>query len=52
MSGVRVTIDSSLYNKIVAEKKRLQKIEAKKNGSRKKIITLIVASRRLGRSLN
>lgn len=48
---VSTYIASSLYNKILEEKKTLKKVEEKKVKSRRRTITLIIASRSLARRL-
>lgn len=48
---VQTYISTSLYNKLLDEKRKLQTIEKKKVTSRRIRITLIVASRSLSRKL-
>jgi hypothetical protein len=48
---VKTYISTSLYNKLLDEKKKLKTIENKKVNSRRIRITLTVASRSLARKL-
>ena len=48
---VQTYVSTSLYNKVLEEKRRLQRIEKKKVTSRRVRITLIIASRSLARKL-
>jgi len=48
---VQIPVSTSFYNKLLDEKKKLQKIEKRKVKSRRIRITLVIASRSLARKL-